>query len=165
MIRPATRGRKRGRWRFTGGRAVAFPEGHVAVRLDDGRIFVVGLNEAGVYDPAAETWTAQDSPAMGEGFAAAPLGDGRVMISGGYEAPIFPPVTFFHDTTVLVDPTTWEWEFVAWMNWGRAGHTLTRLADGSVLAAGGLENTNSAEVFRAIELPYSTFIPSVLFTE
>ncbi len=153
-----------GQWRYTGGRGVALPERHAAVRLDDGRVYVVGLREYGaaVYDPAAETWMAQDSPAMGEGFAAALLGDGRVMVSGGFYEYGFPPWPTYVDTVVLVDATTGLWEYGEWMHAGRAGHTLTRLADGSILATGGQDAAASAEVFRAHELTEQLFVPLAL---
>jgi hypothetical protein len=150
-----------GTWRYTGGRALAFPGRHVAIRLDDGRIYAVSDDTAGVYDPAAEAWTALDSPAMGESFAATLASDGRVMVNGGYERWDYPPVTIFIETTVLVDVNTWEWDFVPWMHWGRAGHTLTRLADGSVLAAGGGDYSESAEMFRAVALTEQVFVPVV----
>lgn len=151
-----------GQWHYTGGRGVAFPERHAAVRLDDGRVYVVGLAGAAVYDPAAEAWTAQSSPAMGEGFAAALLGDGRVIVSGGFYEYGFPPWPTYVDTTVLVDVPTGLWEYANWMQAGRAGHTLTRLADGSVLATGGLNNPTTAEVFRAYALTEQLFVPMVM---
>lgn len=153
-----------GQWRYTGGRGVAFPERHAAVRLDDGRVYVVGLAGAAVYDPAAEAWTAQDSPAMVEGFAAALLGDGRVMVSGGFYEFGFPPWPTYVDTTVLVDVPSGLWEYANWMQAGRAGHTLTRLADGSILAAGGLDAAATAEVFRAHPLTEQVLVP-VIFRE
>ena len=148
-----------GAWRYTGGRGLDFQARHVAVRLDDGRVYVLDDDKAAVYDPATEAWAWQSSPAMGDIFAAALLGDGRVIVNGGYEQWSYPPVTIIYDTTVLVDTTTWDWEYPALMKHGRAGHTLTRLADGRVLAAGGLDYPDTGEVFRAFRLPERLYAP------
>lgn len=149
-------------WRYTGGRSIDFPDYHAAVRLDDGRVYVVDREVAGLYDPAAEAWTSLDSPAVGDRFAMTLLADGRVLVAGGDESPDFPPVTFYFDTTVLVDVTGGQWEYANAMLWGRAGHTVTRLADGSVLAAGGLNNPSTAEVFRPHTLTEMVVVPVVM---
>lgn len=151
-----------GTWRYTGGRGAGFPGYHAAVRLDDGRVYVVGRHVAGVYDPATEAWTALYSPADGDLFAAALLGDGRVLISGGYESLVYPPVTIYYETTVLVDVIAGQSEYAHSMRWGRAGHTATRLLDGSVLAAGGDEAASTAEVFRLVTLTEELFVPVIM---
>jgi hypothetical protein len=74
---------------------------------------------------------------------AVPLDDGRILLAGGGGANL--------DQCEVYDPRTQEYSPVAALNQGRLGHTVTKLADGTVMVAGGsdinLVALSSAEVY------------------
>ncbi len=152
-------------WRYTGGRAVGFPNWHTATRLDDGRVLVVGENANALYDPAPESWTSDYNGQRIRGRAAALMGDGRVMVSGGYDFNAnFPYGSGYLDSTDVFDPLTDDWDYAGSMTWPRVDHTATRLLDGSVLVAGGEWNgaLGSAEVYAPFLRPYAVYAPAVV---
>jgi hypothetical protein len=64
------------------------------------------------------------------GHAAEPLADGRVLVSGGvYGSGV-------SSSAETYDFVTGSWSPTVPMNLGRTSHSLTRLQDGTVLAAG-----------------------------
>lgn len=84
-----------GGWSPTGSMGIA-RQGHAAVRLVDGRVFVVGgfgggndLSSAERYDPATGTWASAGS--MNDGYGgyqtATLLKDGTVLVAVGYNRP------------------------------------------------------------------------------
>ncbi|AZM49244.1 Kelch-like protein 17 [Streptomyces sp. WAC 06738] len=88
--------------------------------------------------PAAGTWTAAGAlpgPAYWAGAqsGAVPLADGTVLMAGGEDHR-----RNAQDTAVLFDPAAGEWQPTSALSVSRRLHTLTKLADGRVLAAGGL---------------------------
>ncbi|MCX4539403.1 kelch repeat-containing protein [Streptomyces sp. NBC_01565] len=88
--------------------------------------------------PALGTWTAAgDLPAStywaSPGPGAVTLADGRVLMAGGENRS-----RDAQNATVLFDPATAAWKPGATLSVSRRLHSLTRLADGKVLAAGGL---------------------------
>ncbi len=86
-----------------------------------------------LYDPFTNTWTLTFGQNYG-GISGGPLtllGTGKVLLAGG--APKYGSVT---GACMLYDPSTNHWVLTGNLS-PRAGHTLTRLQNGQVLAAGG----------------------------
>ena len=125
---------------------------HQAVDLDDGRILVSGgstgvannnfiapfpLPFVQVYDPAAETWTFIE-PLEGYSVLSSvvKLADGRVLLSGagaggeGEEE---------HNAASLFDPADDSWNLLPGEPALRVAPNLVLLADGRVLAVGGVD--------------------------
>ena len=132
---------------------------HAATLLQDGRVLVVGgvpqysqcssSQSAETLTPGAQSWVATGSlPAVvGSGMAVARLKDGRVLVSGGGNR-----CGAVYATSALFDPSTNTWSATSSMNVPREFHSLVLLADGRVLAAGGVTGSPfnmvaSAEVF------------------
>jgi hypothetical protein len=116
-----------------------------AVRLPDGKIFVTGAVPE-VYDPVANTWTTVAAPPVASTSPANDLADGKILVAGDGAAAIY-------------DPVANTWQITGPMRASRSYHTLTRLADGRVLAAGGAGAT--AELLVA---PTFVLFPLVMMT-
>ncbi len=129
-----------GIWTATGSLVTA-REGHTATLLPNGKVLVVGgsnadgfVGSAELYDPQTEMWTATGSLQTARtGHTATLLGstNGKVLVAGGsshngYEA-----------SAELYDPATETWSSTDSLAVGRDSHTATLLLDGSVLIAGG----------------------------
>lgn len=132
---------------------------HVLTTLPDGRVLAVGgtgsdgvtaLASAEVYDPTRNTWT----PVPGglqvarTGARAVLLKDGRVLVAGGasgIDAAAKPL-----DSAELFDPAGEVFTRTGSLRQARNDLSLTLMADGKVLAAGGSDATGtlgSAEIF------------------
>jgi hypothetical protein len=74
-------------------------------------------------------------------FAAASLPDGRVIVGGGYERDALKPT----QRTRLWDPRTRKWAEGAPMTIGRSDLHLVTMADGRVMAAGGMASAGDAD--------------------
>ena len=122
--------------------------GHTATRLADGRILIAGgengsgtLNQAELYDPAADNFSAAaNMTAARSGHSATRLADGRVLIAGGNNGGIATA------STEIFDPATGVFTSGPAMSVARAGQSATLLNDGRVLLAGG-DAAGSAEMF------------------
>src|SRR6266481_2085316 len=141
---------------------IAVPRtGHAATALADGRILITGGRDnagiivatAEVFDPANETSTAIGILNTARiDHTATLLADGRVLIAGGTSASgaltsveIFDPANPGAGFRVLS----------ATMGAARAGHTATRLHDGTVLIAGG-DAAGTAEIFNPTTETFSS---------
>lgn len=112
------------------------------VPLHDGRVLAAGgfinepdmgwASEVEIYDPHTNKWTPAESMTAPHTQAIALL-DNRVLATGGAL-----PYTDIPDSETY-DPATGEWTVAGAMSQRRSNHTLTLLADGRVLAVGGLE--------------------------
>lgn len=102
-----------------------------AVLLADGRVLFAQQNRAQLYDPVTGAFNL--TGATGHCLtAAALLMNGNVLFAGGEcdeEGR--------SSRAELYDPATGTFAFTGDMAWRRSWHTLTLLADGTVLAAGG----------------------------
>lgn len=136
--------------------------GHRATLLADGRILVTGgqddagngIAQAELYNPSSGTWSVAASSLFARlEHAAVRLPDGRVLVAGGVSslasrrtvttAEIFDPVTGQWSVTELgapdhTDPDAELRNRIGALIAGRAGYTVSRLADNSVLIAGGI---------------------------
>ena len=135
--------------------------GHAATALTDGRVLITGGRDsagtivvtAEVFDPANQTSTAIGMLNTARiNHTATLLADGRVLIVGGTSvsgaltsAEIFDPANPGGGFRVLS----------ATMGAARAGHTATRLHDGTVLIAGG-DDAGTAEIFKPTTESFSS---------
>jgi N-acetylneuraminic acid mutarotase len=143
---------------------------HAAVRLQDGRILVVGgsnssgtaLSSAELYDPSTGHWSATGSMASPRyGATLTLLNGGWVLVTGGYASGGRPAVS----SAEIYDPRSGSWSSTGPMLYGRRYHSATLLGDGTVLVAGGHASDNdyfltTAEVYTPPLLyPATTFHP------
>ena len=119
--------------------------GHTATKLPDGRVLLVGGQNARdtythvdleVYDPATNTWTTSGALPIGvQQHTATSLPSGDVLVVGGYNR--------FRKTRtraiIRIDGTTLTPQVVGNLNVGRADHTATLLTEGLLIAAGSTD--------------------------
>jgi N-acetylneuraminic acid mutarotase len=108
-----------------------------AVTLADGRVLVLGgwsddemlPYTAELYDPATNSWTPTGGTQtwFGGGHTLTLLESGAVLAVGSQSSP----------ATEIYYPGAGTWSSTGSLHSARAGQTATRLADGSVLVAGG----------------------------
>jgi len=119
---------------------------HTATLLADGRVFVAGgftpgsfhtpTKKAEVYDPVADKWTTVGSMLEPRAVhAAVLLADGRVLVAGGVTSP--PNVLTVTGGTEIWDPATGAWATTGALGMPRRAVEAERLADDTVLVAGG----------------------------
>ena len=118
---------------------------HSATLLADGRVLVIGGNEATdqptvsaeLYDPATGTFSPTGSMAAARALHSATLlADGRVLVTGGAQDAWTYSKAFLNSAEVY-DPQSGRFSPTGSMEFPRAGHTATLLSDGRVLVAGG----------------------------
>jgi N-acetylneuraminic acid mutarotase len=111
-----------------------------------------GLDTCELFDAETGTWSPAARRNHPGASALATLKDGRLLLTGGtQESGGNKPEL---QTAEIYDPAARTWRPVAPMLEKRAGHALTVLSDGRVLATGGAQgyfsySTTSAEVFDA----------------
>lgn len=127
---------------------------HAAVLLDDGRVLVVGgwgntpsptEGQSHLYDPVTDHWSASGPMVTPRVLAAAVrLDDGRVLAAGGVglSAPGDRSMTITARAEIF-DPATAAWVAAASLRQPRAAFRLEVLADGQVLAVGGLREPDA----------------------
>jgi N-acetylneuraminic acid mutarotase len=117
--------------------------------LTDGRVLVIGgmtnqsyaeqgpMPDALVFNPKGKTWKKLAGlPHLVGNLSTTPLADGRVLVSGGRELRATGQYVFFK-LGFIFNPKTNKWKETGRMRSARSLHTLTLLANGRVLAAGG----------------------------
>ena len=163
LYNPAT-----GTWSITGNlNAVRYF--HTATLLRNGEVLVAGgaggggldfsLESTELYDPATETWSSTGSLNTARCFHTATLLlTGRVLVAAGSKTSSSDPDAIIE--AELYDPTTGIWSYTGSLNTGRYLHTMTLLANGVVLVAGGwdydFDALTSAELFGT-----STALPQI----
>ena len=140
-----------GTWSAAGSMSTA-RSGAMAVGLKDGRVLVIGGDDAGstilrsaeLYDPSSGTWSTtgsmiDDHAALWSygagGFTATLLQNGEVLVAGGGTA-----------SAELYDPGSGTWRATGSMNDTRSAATATLLPSGKVLVAGG-DAAGDAELY------------------
>lgn len=159
-----------GSWRATGTLRVGRYQ-HFSFALADGRVVVshgvvsapTVTDSTEIYDAASGTWRAggdihKFSPST-SGATGTLMKDGRFLVAGGATTGSSSPI-LDQVPQGLLDETNAEWFDSTAAVWRRAtrapgglvvpryGHAAVALDDGSVLLAGGLSGTTSAEIFR-----------------
>jgi hypothetical protein len=133
------------------GSMVAPHLGQTATLLQNGQVLIAGgeTATAELFNPSTGTFTATGSMTISRtGHSATLLPDGRVLIAGGVQdfgpgtvpIPLGPGVA----SAELYDPVSGKFTSTGDMSEGRAGHTATLLANGTVLVTG---TDNTAELF------------------
>jgi uncharacterized protein (TIGR03437 family) len=143
-----------GAWIPTGTMSAA-RVGHTATLLASGKVLVAsgsrGLPSAELYDPATASWTATGNPNAAPTYTTALLlPSGQVLVAGGGSQEGVNHCDGVADAE-LYDPATGQWSTTGRLMAARAGHSLTLLPNGSVLAAGGFasncESISSSEIY------------------
>ncbi|MGH9837501.1 MAG: kelch repeat-containing protein [Blastocatellia bacterium] len=142
-------------WSATGSLGARRSFGHTATLLANGKVLVVGGNNvsnpccratgsAELYDPATGQWSATGSLSTPRlGHIAVRLANGKVLVAGG-RSGYFP--TTVVTTAEIYDPDTGAWSAAGNFSVARQGATVTLLADGWLLVAGGWSDADSASV-------------------
>ncbi|QXJ24628.1 hypothetical protein AGRA3207_005995 [Actinomadura graeca] len=161
-----------GTWRPTGN-LVTPRISAAAAPLPDGSVLLTGggqgifqnwayspysLSSTERYDPATGRWSASaDMPWALSFHRAVPLPSGKILVAGGTDTGC---VDVGYRATFLYDPATRDWSVTGGLGVGRWDFAAVALADGRVLAAGGIafgplatadaaavELTRTAEIF------------------
>jgi Domain of unknown function (DUF1929)/Fibronectin type III domain len=127
----------------------------------NGNVFTMGPSEDVSYElnVANETWTATGGPSGITNGSSVMYRPGKILYSGG--APSVTSTTNSTNSTATINLTeaTPKWRQTAPMHNNRVYHTLTMLADGTVLAVGG-EATSDQEVVTTGVLPTEIWNPA-----
>lgn len=151
-----------GQWSLTGSMTTGRYFGAAAAAsLADGSVLVVGgttccpyywLNETELYDSHSQTWTPTSLKTTAANSCVALMPNGQVLVAGGLTGMQGDAVSVAD--AELFDTLGKSWSPTASMSTDRDIHTLTVLADGTVLAAGGerggwgdCHKLSSAEVY------------------
>src|SRR5260221_7535151 len=125
--------------------------GQTATLLQNGQVLIAGgeTAKAELFNPSTGAFTATGNLTVSRsGHTATLLPGGRVLIAGGVQdlGPGTVPIPLGNGvaSAELYDPVSGTFTSTGSMSEGRAGHTATLLADGTVLVT-GLDNT--AELF------------------
>ena len=137
----------------TKGPMIAVHASHTATLLNTGKVLVAGWGNAvaELFDPSTGTFTQTGSMVQPRvDHTATLLNNGKVLITGGIQGTS--PSTTVLAEAELYDPSTGSFlPTIGTMNSTRHLHTASLLSDGTVLVAGGLDNTgaalSTAEVF------------------
>ena len=135
-----------GKWSPAGSIGKGGRHWHTATLLKDGKVLVAGgrnqshevsYADAWLYDPKANGWTQTGSFEVARrSHSATLLNDGTVLITGGQVSGHDPSLK----DAMIYDPVAGAFKPVPdLLDVGRAEHTASLLADGTVLLAGGTE--------------------------
>jgi hypothetical protein len=128
--------------------------------IPNGNVFTIGPSEDVSYElnVANETWTSVGASGITNGSSVM-YRPGKILYSGG--APAITKTTEASANTSTIDLTeaSPKWRHIAPMHNARDYHTLTMLADGTVLAVGG-EQTSDQSIVTSGVLPTEIWNPA-----
>jgi hypothetical protein len=128
--------------------------------IPSGNVFVMGPEEdsSHILNVNSQTWTSTGSSGVINGSSVM-YRPGKILYSGG--AASINIVSSARNNTAVIDTTaaTPTWRQTAPMNNARVYHTLTMLADGTVLAIGG-SNTSNQQVITTGVMPTEIWDPT-----
>ena len=127
-------------WSYTGSLSKARVQ-HTATLLQNGKVLVEGGsgdNSAELYEHTTGTWryTGNLNRARSALHSATVLPNGKVLVAGGIGNCTSTECSILNSAE-LYDPATGTWSITSSLNTGRDQHTMTLLANGKVLVAGG----------------------------
>jgi len=132
---------------------------HTATLLQDGKVLIVGgvpadlsapTLTAELFDPTTGAFTATGSMATArEQHTATLLDNGKVLITGGQSPVAGSSNLQLTATAETYDPSSGTFATTGSMTEARNSHTATLLTDGTVLVAGGGNNSATAEIYNA----------------
>ena len=124
---------------------------HLAVRLNDNRVLVVGgVNATGatlatceIYDPVTNTFTGTGSMATARVLhAACRMADGRVMVAGGtstLQPDVVAAISGTLNSVEIYNPATGTWSGANALGGNRLAPALTLLSTNQVMVSGGVQ--------------------------
>jgi N-acetylneuraminic acid mutarotase len=139
-----------GQWTATG-RMTTSRAADTATLLPSGRVLVMGgaggmfgsgpvLRSAEIYDPRTGRWTATGQMSVARAsHTATELSNGQVLVAGGESGQSDGDRVLA--SAEVYDPRTGRWTVTGAMTQSRYNHTATRLPDGTILVAGGQEES------------------------
>jgi N-acetylneuraminic acid mutarotase len=146
-----------GNWTNTTGNMTTTRTNQTATLLANGKVLVVGgqnnagnsLNSADLYDPTANTWAATTNTLTTQRYdhGTTLLANGKVLVTGGYNTT---GVGSTLSSSEVFDLPLGSWSSAGTMPASRTQFSLTLLANGKALAAGGTNGTtplNSTDLY------------------
>jgi hypothetical protein len=129
--------------------------------LPNGNVFTIGTSEGTSYElnVANQTWTSTGGASAITNGSSVMYRPGKILYSGG--APSIENITNSVASTSTIDLTaaTPKWRQIAPMHNNRIYHTLTMLADGTVLSIGGDSSSNQNVITTGV-LPTEIWNPA-----
>jgi len=143
----------------TPGSMTAARASHTATLLQSGKVLIAGgdvffynskgqsLASAEIFDPSTGMFTATGSMTVPrESHTATLLSSGKVLITGGSDGTYgYTPTITFYASSETFDPSTGQFTAAGMMTTQRLWQTVSLLASGKVLVAGGLNPSQTNE--------------------
>ena len=128
--------------------------------VPSGNVFTIGPEEddSHLLDVTHQTWTSVGSAGFFNGSSVM-YRPGKILYSGGADSINTPTPAHANTSVIDLTATSPQWQATAPMNYPRIYHTLTMLADGTVLAVGGAD-TSDQHVITTGVMPTEIWNPS-----
>jgi len=143
------------------GQLIVERRGHTATLLEDGKVLIVGgdnatgaVSQAEIFDPVSRTSIVAASSAARTDHTATRFSDGRVLVIGGRNQ------TGSLTSSDIYNPLTATFTAGPPLTTPRSGHTATVLSDGRILIAGG-DASGSAELYNPATQSFSLITGSM----
>jgi hypothetical protein len=127
----------------------------------NGNVFTIGPSEDVSYElnVANQTWTATGGPSGVTNGSSVMYRPGKILYSGGAASVTSTTASLASTATIDLTAPTPKWQQIAPMHDNRIYHTLTMLADGTVLAIGGGASSDQNEITTGV-LPTEIWNPA-----
>jgi hypothetical protein len=129
--------------------------------IPNGNVFTIGPSEDVSYElnVANQTWTSVGGASEIMNGSSVMYRPGKILYSGGAPSVTSTTTASADTSTINLNAASPKWEQIAPMHNARIYHTLTMLADGTVLAVGG-EATSNQEIVTTGVLPTEIWNPA-----